>query len=173
MHWNHQKVSGLYLQKSNQDMAVFSKGIGLKNEDFYARPFLTPLIVSITSTNIWKPVGIFQNPFQDPKNIKIRPSDQILALLKCTQAGKFGLKNWFFIIFSSFINIFVFNGPVHLWKWSSASKYLTGAQTAPFLVIWNWFSPENGQIRLWKLALKNQIFDFFQFSSTFLCPIDL
>ena len=74
-------------------MAVFSKGYGLKNEDFYARPFLNPLIVSITSTNIWKPVGIFQNPFQDPKNIKIGPSDQILALLKCTQAGKFGLKN--------------------------------------------------------------------------------
>ena len=83
----------IYLQNLTQDMVFFSKGLALKNDAFYARPFLTPLIVSITSTNIWKPVGIFQNPFQDPRNIEIGPSDQILALLKHTQASKFGLKN--------------------------------------------------------------------------------
>ena len=84
MHWNHQKVSGLYLQKSNQDMAVFSKGLVLKNDIFCSESFLTPLNVLKTSTNIWKQLGIFQNPSQDSKNIKIGLLDQILAPLKST-----------------------------------------------------------------------------------------
>ena len=32
------------------------------------------------------------------------------------------LKNW---LFSTFFNLFVSNGPVHLWKWFSASRYLS------------------------------------------------
>ena len=126
MHRNHQKVSGLYLLKSNQDMAVFSKGFGLKNDAFYAKSFLTPLTVLKTSSNIWKHVGISQNTFQDTKIIKIGLLDPILALLKRTQACKCCLKNRYFFIFSNFFHIFVSNGPVHLWKWISAPKYLTG-----------------------------------------------
>ena len=126
MHWNHQKVSGLYLQKSNQDMAVFSKGFGLKNDVFYAKSFLTPLTVLKTSSNIWKHVGISQNTFQDTKKIKIGLLDLILALFKRTQACKCCLKNRYFFIFSNCFHILVSNRPVHLWKWMSAPKYLTG-----------------------------------------------
>ena len=79
---NHQKVSGLYLLNSNQDMAVFSKGLGLKNDIFWSRPFLTPLSGSKTSTNIWKHVGISQSIFQDTKSNKIGLLDKILALLQ-------------------------------------------------------------------------------------------
>ena len=82
MYWNHQKVSGLYLLKSNQDMAIFSKGLELKNDIVCLRPFLTPLVGSKTSTNIWKHIGTSQNTFQDTKSTKIGPLDGILALLQ-------------------------------------------------------------------------------------------
>ena len=65
-------------------MAVFSKGLVLKNDIFCSGSFLTPLNVLKTSTNIWKQLGIFQNPSQDSKNIKIGLLDQILAPLKST-----------------------------------------------------------------------------------------
>ena len=74
-------------------MAVFSKGLVLKNDIFCSKSFLIPLNVLKTSTNIWKQLGIFQNPSQDSKNIKIGLLDQILAPLKCTRACKCGLKN--------------------------------------------------------------------------------
>ena len=35
-------------------------------------------------------------------------------------------EKWEFLIFSTFLHDFVSNGPVHLWKWITASKYLTG-----------------------------------------------
>ena len=107
-------------------MAVFSKGFGLKNDVFCSMPFLTPLIGSKTSTNIWKHVGISQNTFQDTKITKIGLLDQILALLKRTQARKCCLKNRYFFIFP----IFLSNGPVHLWKLIIAPKYLTGATSS-------------------------------------------
>ena len=62
-------------------MAVFSKGFVLKNDIFCSEQFLTPLYVLKTSKNIWKQLGIFQNPSQDSKNIKIGLLDQILAPL--------------------------------------------------------------------------------------------
>ena len=130
MHWNHQKVSGLYLLKSNQDMAVFSKGSGLKSGVFCSRPFLTPLIGSKTSTNIWKHFGISQNTFQDTKITKIGLLDKILALLKCTQVRNCCMKNWYFFIFSNFFDFLVSNGTVHLWKLISAPKYLAGATSS-------------------------------------------
>ena len=68
-------------------MAVFNKGLGLKNDVFCSRPFLTPLIGSKTSTNIWKHVGISQNTFQDIKKIKIGLLDPILGLLKRTKTA--------------------------------------------------------------------------------------
>ena len=52
-------------------MVLFSKGMGLKNDVFCLISFLTPLDVSKTSTNIWKHLGIFQNPSEDSKNTKI------------------------------------------------------------------------------------------------------
>ena len=65
-------------------MAVFSKGLVLKNDIFCSESFLTPLNVLKTSANNWKQLGIFQNPSQDSKNIKIGILDQILAPLECT-----------------------------------------------------------------------------------------
>ena len=105
-------------------MAVFRKGFGLKNDVFCSIPFLTSLIGSKTSTNIWKHVGISQNTFQDTKITKIGLLDQILALLQRTQARKCCLKNRYFFIFSQF---FLSNGPVHLWKLINTPKYLAGA----------------------------------------------
>ena len=111
-------------------MAVFSKGSGLKNGVFCSRPFLTPLIGSKTSTNIWKHFGISQNTFQDTKITKIGLLDQILALLKCTQVRNCCMKNSYFFIFSNFFNFLVSNGTVHLWKLISAPKYLAGATSS-------------------------------------------
>ena len=83
-------------------MVGFSKGFGLTNDVFCSMPFLTPLIGSKTSTNIWKHVGIFQNTFQDTKITKIGLLAQILALLQRTQARKCCLKNRYFFIFPNF-----------------------------------------------------------------------
>ena len=174
MHRNHQKVSGLYLLKSNQDMAVFSKGLGLKNDVFCSRPFLTLLIGSKASTNIWKHVGISQNTFQDTKIIKIGLLDLILGLLKRTQACKCRLKNRYFFIFSNCFHILVSNGPVHLWKWMSAPKYLTGGTN-------NTIFGHLEQFLAMKMAIshsenwqkKAKFCDFFQLSSTFLCSVVL
>ena len=65
-------------------MAVYSKGFVLKNDIFCSGSFVTPVNVLKTLTNSWKQLGIFQNPSQDSKNIKIGLLDQILATLKCT-----------------------------------------------------------------------------------------
>ena len=161
MHWNHQKVSGLYLQKSNQDVAVFSKGLGLKNDIFCSRPFLTPLIGSKTSTNIWKHVGISQNTFQDTKFTKFGLLDLILALLKRTQARKCCLKNRYFFIFSNFFHIFVSNGPVHLWKWISAPKYLTGGTNNTIFGHLEQFLALNMAVSNWENGGKTSFFSPF------------
>ena len=97
-------------------MVLFSKGMGLKNDVFCLISFLTPLDVSKTSTNIWKHLGIFQNPSEDSKNTKIGLFDQILASVKCTYPCKWGLKYQIFAYFSTFFHFFVANGPVHLWN---------------------------------------------------------
>ena len=60
-------------------MAVFSKGLGLINDIFCSRPFLSPLIGSKTSKNFWNYVGISQNTFQDTKSTEIGLLDRILA----------------------------------------------------------------------------------------------
>ena len=106
-------------------MAVFSKGLGLKNDISCSRPFLTPLVGSKTPTNIWKHVSISQNTFQDTKSTKIRLLDRILALLKFTKAHKCCLKYRYFFNFSNLFHIFVSNGPGYLWKLIRVPKYLT------------------------------------------------
>ena len=168
MHRNHQKVSGLYLLKSNQDMAVFSKGLGLKNDVFCSRPFLTPLIGSKTSTNIWKHIGISQNTFQDTKSTKIGLLDQILALLERTQARKYGLKNWKINFFQLSFTFLVSNGPVHLWKWISASKYLTGGTNntifghlEQFLALKMAISHSENWLKNWNFSIFSTFFYIF------------
>ena len=133
-------------------MAVFSKGLGLKNDVFCSRPFLTPLIGSKTSTNIWKHVGISQNTFQDTKNTKIGLSDKILALLKLTQACKCCLKYRYFFFFQFF--------PYFCVQWTCTPVEMNQCTKIPY---WGhkqhhfWpsgtvFSHENGHIPLRKLA---------------------
>ena len=107
-------------------MLLFSKGTGLKNDIFCLISILAPLIVSKTSTNIWKQVGIFQNPSHDPKSTRIGPLDKILAPLERTKACKWNLKNQICGYFSTFFQFFVVNGPVQLWKQIRASQYLPG-----------------------------------------------
>ena len=142
-------------------MVLFSKGMGLKNDVFCLISFLTPLDVSKTSTNIWKHLGIFQNPSEDSKNTKIGLLDQILASLKRTNPCKCGLKNHIFAYFSTFFQFFVINGPVDLWKQISASKNLAGGTTSTIF-------GHLEQILALKMAtsnpenwLKNQIFANF------------
>ena len=142
-------------------MAVFSKGLGLKNDFFCLRPFLTPLIGSKTSTNIWKHVGISQNTFQDTKSTKIGLLDKILALLKLTQARKCCLKYRYFFIFSNFFHIFVSNGPVHLWKLISAPKYLTWGTNNTIFGHLEQFLALKMAISHSENWLKNRNFDIF------------
>ena len=136
-------------------MAVFNKGLGLKNDVFCSRPFLTPLIGSKTSTNIWKHVGISQNTFQDTKITKIGLLDPILALLKCTQARKCCLKIRYFSIFSIFFHFFCV-------RWTCTRVEMNQCTKTPY---WGhkqhhfWpsgtvFRHENGHIPLRSLAEK-------------------
>ena len=125
-------------------MVLFSKGMGLKNDVFCLISFLTPLDVSKTSTNIWKHLGIFQNPSEDSKNTKIGLFDQILASVKCTYPCKWGLKYQIFAYFSTF---FHFLWPMDLYTCGIESGHhntLLGAQPVPFWSQGTDFIPENG-----------------------------
>ena len=174
MHWNHKKVSVLARHFSFLDMLLFSKGMGLKNDIFCLISFLAPLIAAKTSTNIWKQVGISQNPSQNPKSTKIRPLDQILAPLKRTNPCKFGLENWFFAIFVNFL-------PIFCGQWTFTPMETNQGITIP---CWGYnqhhfwscgtdFSPENGHIQPLKTGWKFRLLQFFQISSIFLGSLDL
>ena len=130
MHWNHKKVSVLARHFSFLDMLLFSKGMGLKNDIFCLISFLTPLIAAKTSTNIWKQVGIFQNPSQDQESTKVGSLDPILHLSSAPIPANLAWKIDFFAFFFTFFQFFVVNGPLHLWKQIRASQYLAGGTTS-------------------------------------------
>ena len=74
----------------------------MKNDRFWSRSFLTPLVAWKTWTNIGKQLGISQNPTKDPKSIKIELYGQILWTLKWPWAW-----NWvIFLLFYQFLPIF-------------------------------------------------------------------
>ena len=129
-------------------MLLFSKGTGLKNDIFCLISILAPLIVSKTSTNIWKQVGIFQNPSYDPKSTRIGPLDKILAPLEQTKACKWNLK-------IKFVDIFQLSSNFFCGQWTCTTVETNQGITIPswrhkqqhFLSLGTDCSPENGHIQ--------------------------
>ena len=73
-------------------------------------------------------------------------------------------ENWNFLLFTQFLPFFEPNGPVNLWKWTSASKYLAGGTLSTILGHLEQISALKMAISCSENWLKNQnSWFFFQF----------
>ena len=102
--------------------------------------------------------------------------EQILALEMAISCSENCLKNENFWFFSTFFHDFVSNGPVHLWKWIRASKYLTGATSSTFFSHLEQFITLKMAIYKWEKVGKLYFFaiDYLSLiacSSYTICPI--